>query len=456
MSYSEYAQKHGVMHAAPRIVQGGKTLETIKGHTALPEGEEEDMRKRKKYRKKLGKIVANLTRSGKETTTAVYITGIPLDSNESEVALAFSRCGIIRRNEQSGEPNVRLYRDTLGNLKGDGIVIFLQRPSVDLAIELLNGTPLRPGGSPLLKVEPADLSSKSGSGVSKSKRKKKMEKQLKQLGWEGDDDWLPVHLISVVIENLFTPEEIIDIGSARKKTIINDIRTEAGRCGSILNVRAYWKNPKGVIMVRFKEPEAVQKCVDMMNGRWYARRQLKSYRWDGFTSFGVQDRRVLELEREEKKKEEEVEKEAKKKATTLTDIVKQLEVQYQKANKSQHALNFKTVRGDQSESSYESDSESSVKIQMVGEDESSQINARVIINRPMEQSATPLSVTPCNTDEESIGSTGSIGSVGSVPDGPGAEDKRLKKLVKEMIRNGIPPDLAYGMAKETVQDAEKT
>lgn len=39
-----------------------------------------------------------------------------------------------------------------GALKGDGLVTYLKEPSVALAVQLLDGTPLRPGGSPNMTV----------------------------------------------------------------------------------------------------------------------------------------------------------------------------------------------------------------------------------------------------------------------------------------------------------------
>ncbi|GAB5371360.1 hypothetical protein AAMO2058_001573100 [Amorphochlora amoebiformis] len=403
-NYKKYALAHGFMHTAPRIIQGGRTVGTMKDHVALPEGEEEDYRKRRKFKKKLAKVLKKSgNTSGVDTTTTIYVTGLPENVTEMELAKEFSKCGLIKRDEKSGEPKVRVYRDDEGRPKGDGIVIFLQRTSVDLAVELMDGNSLRYGPKqPSMAVQPAEFQDK-GYHHQKSRGRKKIQKQMKELGWEGgDDEWMPVHLISVVLENVFTPEEITDLGPNRKKTVIHDVKTEAGQCGQILNVRAYWKNPRGIVMIRYKHPDSVGRCIELMNGRWYARRQLMCYRWDGYSSYGVVDKRKLEAEQ---KHQQEAKKQAQEKKPTLQEVIKKLEARYSKRNKPA-ALNFETVKGDV-DSSPEPKKRRKNK-SSAGENDNNPGAAvpaepRVIIRPANENSGTPFSVTPCNTDEESVG-----------------------------------------------------
>lgn len=42
-----------------------------------------------------------------------------------------------------------MYRDAEGKPKGDGLVVFLKRPSVDLALQLLDGASFREGWLPI-------------------------------------------------------------------------------------------------------------------------------------------------------------------------------------------------------------------------------------------------------------------------------------------------------------------
>lgn len=45
-----------------------------------------------------------------------------------------SKCGIIMRDLQTEEFKVKLYKDSEGNLKGDGLCCYLKRESVDLLL----------------------------------------------------------------------------------------------------------------------------------------------------------------------------------------------------------------------------------------------------------------------------------------------------------------------------------
>lgn len=49
----------------------------------------------------------------------------------------------------------------------------------------------------------------------------------------------------------------------------------------------------------FKEFEAADECVEKMNGRWYAKKQLEVGQWDGITDFQVEE---TDQERDERLK----------------------------------------------------------------------------------------------------------------------------------------------------------
>jgi hypothetical protein len=53
------------------------------------------------------------------------------------------------------------------------------------------------------------------------------------------------------------------------------------------------------VSVAFKEFEAADECVQKMNGRWYAKRQLEVSQWDGITNFQVEE---TDQERDERLK----------------------------------------------------------------------------------------------------------------------------------------------------------
>lgn len=49
------------------------------------------------------------------------------------------------------------------------------------------------------------------------------------------------------------------------------------------------RHPEGIVSVAFKEFEAADECVEKMNQRWYAKRQLEVTQWDGITNFQVEE-----------------------------------------------------------------------------------------------------------------------------------------------------------------------
>ena len=94
---------------------------------------------------------------------AVYITNLPLDADAEEIQQAFTRCGVIAEEIDSGKPRVKLYEDDQGNFKGDALVVYFRPESVDLAVQMLDDTDFRLGqGVPAgkMKVTAADFSYK--------------------------------------------------------------------------------------------------------------------------------------------------------------------------------------------------------------------------------------------------------------------------------------------------------
>ena len=44
-----------------------------------------------------------------------------------------------------------------------------------------------------------------------------------------------------------------------------------------------------MVLVTFKEAEQADVCVEAVNGRWFAKRQLKAETWDGHTKYEIQE-----------------------------------------------------------------------------------------------------------------------------------------------------------------------
>jgi len=136
----------------------------------------------------------------KSKNTAVYVTGLPLDTEQDEIIERFSKCGVIEEDED-GEPKIKLYAEDDGSFSGDALVVFFKEDSVTLAVNLLDEAELRLGQPhTTMRVSKADFAHKnhpSGGGHKgeshpprKTVDKKKTTKRIgKMQKW----DFLYVH-----------------------------------------------------------------------------------------------------------------------------------------------------------------------------------------------------------------------------------------------------------------------
>lgn len=49
----------------------------------------------------------------------------------------------------------------------------------------------------------------------------------------------------------------------------------------------YQFHPEGVVSVKFKEEDAAQGCIKLMEGRFFGGRQVAAHLWDGITNYNV-------------------------------------------------------------------------------------------------------------------------------------------------------------------------
>lgn len=49
----------------------------------------------------------------------------------------------------------------------------------------------------------------------------------------------------------------------------------------------YKGNPEGVVSIKFAAGEAADKCVELMEGRFFAGRRLAAFKWDGYTDYNM-------------------------------------------------------------------------------------------------------------------------------------------------------------------------
>ncbi|XP_017581205.1 HIV Tat-specific factor 1 [Pygocentrus nattereri] len=237
-----------------------------------------------------------------DKNTNVYVSGLPPDITPDEFVEFMSKCGIIMRDPITEEYKVKLYKDSEGNQKGDGLCCYLKRESVALAERLLDDSEIR---GYRLHVEAARFELKGQYDASKKKKKnkeyrKKLQQQQKQLDWrpEKTGEARKRHERVVIIQNMFHPKDFEE-----DPLVLNeyreDLRTECEKFGEVKKVIIFDRHPDGVASVAFKEPEGADVCQVTLDGRWFGGRKLSAQLWDGVTDYQVEE---TSREREERLK----------------------------------------------------------------------------------------------------------------------------------------------------------
>lgn len=219
----------------------------------------------------------------------VYVSGLPLNTSEDEFIEMMSKYGIIMQDPDTNKPKIKLYRDQNGQLKGDGRCCYLKRESVDLAIKLLDESDYK-GNT--IHVEQAEFHLKGEYNPALKKKKKNKKKkagkgQEKLLDWV-ERDTRKKHERVVVFKNMFNIEDF-EKNPVLITDLRNDMKAECEKFGEVRKVIVFDRNKEGICSVAFTAFEAADACLPVMNGRWFAGRRITAERWDGVTSYKVEE-----------------------------------------------------------------------------------------------------------------------------------------------------------------------
>lgn len=122
--------------------------------------------------------------------TAVFISSLPPTTTTEQLRSTFSKAGLILE-DGDGVPKVKLYHDDQGRFKGEALVVYFQRESVELAVRLFDETELELGsGKGVMKVKEAKWEdgaqsapggTSTGAGTAPQKKPPKSEEEKQKM-----------------------------------------------------------------------------------------------------------------------------------------------------------------------------------------------------------------------------------------------------------------------------------
>ncbi|KAJ1807752.1 hypothetical protein LPJ75_004730, partial [Coemansia sp. RSA 2598] len=189
--------------------------------------------------------------------TRVYVSGLPLDTTEKEVADYFSQCGAIMPDLVTNKPRIKLYRDADGSLKGDALVTYFKAPSVQLAIDILDDSQFRSTDASRISVQEASFESKNDSVAAESEASKRpridpklLQKRIAQM---------ERYKRTVILKHMFTIEELQE-DVTLLLDLAEDVRSECEKLGVVTSVKIFDLSEEGAVAVKFKSEASAVAC----------------------------------------------------------------------------------------------------------------------------------------------------------------------------------------------------
>ncbi|KYQ93202.1 RNA-binding region RNP-1 domain-containing protein [Tieghemostelium lacteum] len=278
----------------------------------LPESqyEKEQQQQKQQDTKTLGKRGKNEISSGNkkqgggksasdkllEESTVVYVTGLP-SSNKDKMTTGqlhqfFRKAGYISEDQNQRPKIIQFINEETQEPRGDAIISYERKESIPLAILQLDETEIKPGFR--IQVEKATLEQSNyfkifeqeqHSNKKSKKDRRDVNKKEKKFGWSDSESKC------VIIKNLFSIEESLDDPNFfnQLQEDLEDVEHGCAKCGEISSIAIFQRNPDGVASIKFKDFEAAEKCVALMNDRYFAGRKLEADFYDGYTDYFVEE-----------------------------------------------------------------------------------------------------------------------------------------------------------------------
>ncbi len=247
------------------------------------------------------------TPAPKKKQTVVYVTGLPDDVTRDELHDHFAKVGVIMDDMFTGGPRIKIYENDDGTPKGDALIVYLCEPSVQLAIDILDESQLRPGvcirvsRASFEDVEQSEQKHVENEGTEPSSKQRKVDKETwrkqmkemkRKIAWDEDKEEGVVkenpyvqkqqnkqHRV-VVLRHMFTKAEIEEDPKAILD-IKEDILFEAEKFSPVTSVYLFEDSEDGRCAVKFRSADAAIRAIEVFDGRYFAGQRIKAELYDG-------------------------------------------------------------------------------------------------------------------------------------------------------------------------------